>query len=100
MTDTLYPGEHMLEITNTTDDLAFGNLQKPDGSLLMAPDGVCIATAAIHRNNWGGTEPRPGSIYAAMLSPGAERLHLHLLRQQSAVAVSARAVRPASGPGA
>ncbi|MBN9505023.1 MAG: hypothetical protein J0I69_03260 [Altererythrobacter sp.] len=71
---TLNPGEVVLEVTELSDRFAFGTVHRPDGTLLMAPDGVCVALAAIYRDNWGGNagHMRVGCRFAAYLSPTRE----------------------------
>lgn len=91
MTEVLNPGEYLAEITNATGNLAFANLHRADGSLLMAPDGVCVATAALHRNTRGGSEPRVGARYAVTLSP---------VRQDSTFTYFANQARMLSCPAA
>jgi hypothetical protein len=69
MTDNLKPGEVMIEVADLSDRFAFCTVAQPDGSVRMAPDGVCVALAAVNRAGQPAEHMRLGSRFAAFLSP-------------------------------
>lgn len=44
----LRQGEYVMEINDLNGNLAFGQLLDGDGNPLLAPDGICVATAALN----------------------------------------------------
>lgn len=73
-------GEYVMEVNDLNGSLAFGQVWDGQGQPSLAPDGICVATAALHLDRnaaWVG-EIGEGARFVVYRSPSVV---IHLLRK-------------------